>query len=92
MHILKKVSIININGVWDVVDRDEYDEMGRLFSAEEQDAFNGIIPMTQKLFNRCIDKCLGNDVDGILFALMDAYPDFLVEYGKILEMRFGKLE
>ena len=92
MNILKKVSIIYVNGVWDVVEHDGYDEIGRLFSAEEQDAFYGIIPMTQKLFNRCIDKCLGNDVDAILFALMDKYPDFLVEYGKILEIRFGNLE
>lgn len=69
----------------------EYLKALTLFNETEQAAYLGIIPMTQEIYNSCIDKCMGRNIDSILFHLMDTYPDFIEGYGKLLDKRFGPL-
>lgn len=49
------------------------------FTEEEDDALHGFIPMTQELFNSCMDKCvrLGSRVEKTFYKLINTYPDFL---------------
>lgn len=57
------------------------------FSEEEQEAIEGWIPMTQKLFDSCIDRCmeLGESTDRTSFCLLRQYPDFNKVYADRIE-------
>lgn len=52
------------------------------FSDEEEDALRGFIPMTQEIFNSCMDKCfqLGSPVEKTFQKLILQYPEFLKKY------------
>ena len=66
------------------------------FTDEEVDAIHGFIPMTQELFNSCMDKCmdLGSSVEKTFYKLITNHSDFLegyldkVSWGKLLKEKF----
>lgn len=70
----------------------EKEKARKLFDEKEWDAYMHLIPMDQRVFNRCVDKCMGNDVDSVLFDLMDTYPEFLSGYYNLLKIRFGEID
>lgn len=47
------------------------------FTEEEDDAIHGFIPMTQEIFDSCINKCneLSPDADETYYKLIKSYPD-----------------
>ena len=47
-------------------------------SDEEDDALHGFIPMTQEIFDSCMEKCkkAGTRMDGIARKLIRKYPEF----------------
>lgn len=62
------------------------------FSDEEQLSIDKRQPMTQELFNSCIDKCINLRMDALFYRLLDEYPDFLTEYAKSIEEEIKDVE
>lgn len=62
------------------------------FSDEEQLAIDKQQPMTQELFNSCIDKCINLRMDALFYRLLEEYPDFLNEYAKSIEEEIKDVE
>ena len=52
------------------------------FTEDEEDAIHGFIPMTQELFNACMEKCerLGAGVDKTYQKLITKYPELWENY------------
>lgn len=48
------------------------------FTEEEDDAIHGFIPMTQEIFDSCMEKCekIGPRVDKTYQKLIEKYPEF----------------
>lgn len=55
------------------------------FSDEEQRAIDHQQPMTQELFNSCLDKCMVLGTERLFFRLLNEYPEFMTEYTKQIE-------
>ena len=55
-------------------------------SDEELQAIDGVIPMTQELFDSITDKCIGPEFESFFDDFILKYPDFLIENAKKLEM------
>lgn len=53
-----------------------------VFSDEENDAIEHVVPMTQELYNSIMDKCMeiGSDVDLLFYRLLTEYQDFMSVY------------
>lgn len=62
------------------------------FSDEEQLSIDKRQPMTQELFNSCIDKCINLRMVALFYCLLDEYPDFLTEYAKSIEEEIKDVE
>lgn len=60
-----------------------------LLSEEEKAAIDAQIPMTQELFEQCIEHCAAIDAQLTLNDLMTQYPEFLAEYIKKEENAIG---
>lgn len=52
------------------------------FSDMEMDAIHGFIPMTQELFDACMEKCdqIGPAADPVFFKLLKHHPALIKEY------------
>ena len=52
------------------------------FTDEEDDAIHGFIPMTQEIFNSCMEKCerLGTRLERTYQKLIKKYPEFWERY------------
>lgn len=57
------------------------------FSDEQLAAIDCQIPMTQKLYDSILDRCMeiGSDSDRIFYRLLLEYPDFLSVYADRIE-------
>lgn len=62
------------------------------FSDEEQLAIDRQQPMTQELFNSCIDKCMNFGIDELFYRLLEEYPEFVTEYAKRIEEEIQDVE
>jgi hypothetical protein len=62
------------------------------FDEEALAALDKQIPMTQEIYDRCIDQCMeaGSDVDATFFSLLKEYPDFMVDYADRLEKKINE--
>ncbi|MGN8943777.1 hypothetical protein ACTNEF_01455 [Bariatricus sp. HCP28S3_E4] len=57
----------------------------------ELDAIDGIIPMTQELFDSIVDKCIGSEFDGFFYDFLLQYPDFLIDHANQVEMELEQM-
>lgn len=62
------------------------------FSDEEQRAIDHQQPMTQELFNLCLDKCMVFGTERLFYQLLDEYPEFMIEYAKQIEKEIKDVE
>lgn len=59
--------------------------------AEELDAIDGRIPMTQELFDRIVDKCVGSEFDAFFYDFLVKYPDYTEAYAAKMEKELEKI-
>lgn len=57
------------------------------FSEEQNYSINGLIPMTQEMFDSIVERCteIGSDADYLFFRMLEQYPDFMEERAKKIE-------
>lgn len=55
------------------------------FTDEELKAIDRQRPMTQELFNSCLEKCMRFQTNRLFYELLEEYPDFLLKYAKAIE-------
>ena len=57
------------------------------FNEEQLAAIDGLIPMTQEVFESILERCneLGSAADKIFYRLLKDYPDLTDVYGQKLE-------
>ena len=57
------------------------------FSDEQLAAIDCQIPMTQKLYDSILDRCMeiGSSVDNLFYRLLVEYPDFMTVYANRME-------
>ena len=57
------------------------------FNEEQLAAIDGLIPMTQEIFESILERCneLGSAADKIFYRLLRDYPDLTDVYGQKLE-------
>lgn len=62
------------------------------FSDEELAAIDEQQPMTQELYNSCLDKCMQLGTDNLFYELLNKYPQFMTEYAKTIEAEIKDVE
>lgn len=62
------------------------------FSNEELAAIDEQQPMTQELYNSCLDKCMQLGTDNLFYELLNKYPKFMTEYAKTIEEEIKDVE
>ena len=62
------------------------------FSDEEQLAIDKQIPMTQKIYDSILDRCMeiGSGADRIFYRMLLEYPDFLSVYANRIEQEVNE--
>lgn len=63
-----------------------------LLTQEENAAIDRQIPMTQELFEACIEHCIRIDDMNRVYTLIDEYPQFIDGYMKKAEQEISKTE
>lgn len=60
----------------------EFVNVTLLLTEEESAAIHHQIPMTQELFEKCIDHCTAIDAQFTLNSILNEYPEFSIGYVK----------
>ena len=66
---------------------EEFMDVTLLLSEEELQALHGMIPMTQEIFERCVQKCEDMGAVRQLRELLDDFPELYQSYRKSQERK-----
>lgn len=71
---------------------DEFLKITFLMDDEQQKAIDNQIPMTQNLFNSCIERCMEIGAENHFFQLLEKYPDYVQGYAEEIEKEISRIE